>query len=75
MRPNSAPLSVRPIAVDRFLLGAAYYPEHVDESYWARDADRMVQCGAPGVPASSIGSEGIKWQKRLVSAKSIRKTI
>ena len=46
MRPQPAPLSAwRPIATDRFLLGAAHYPEHVEESYWERDADRMVACG------------------------------
>ncbi|MFC0268982.1 beta-galactosidase [Kushneria aurantia] len=40
------PLSAwRPIATDTFLYGVPHYPEHVDESYWARDAQRMVQCG------------------------------
>lgn len=43
----SAPLSVwRPIHLDRFLLGAPHYPEHVDESYWQRDAERLAQAGA-----------------------------
>ena len=43
---KSAPLSVwRPIATDTFLVGAPHYPEHVDESYWQRDADRMAAAG------------------------------
>lgn len=43
----SAPLSVwRPINLDRFLLGAPHYPEHVDESYWQRDAERLAAAGA-----------------------------
>lgn len=41
-----APISVwRPIATDTFLLGAPHYPEHVDESYWERDAERMAAAG------------------------------
>ena len=40
---KSAPLSVwRPIATDTFLVGAPHYPEHVDESCWERDAERMA---------------------------------
>ena len=43
---KSAPLSVwRPIATDTFLVGTPHYPEHVDESYWERDADRMAGAG------------------------------
>ena len=43
---KSAPLSVwRPIATDTFLVGAPHYPEHVDESYWQRDAERMAAAG------------------------------
>lgn len=42
----AAPLSVwRPINIDTFLLGAPHYPEHVDESYWERDAERMAAAG------------------------------
>lgn len=42
-----APLSVwRPLNIDRFLLGAPHYPEHVDESYWERDAQRLAAAGA-----------------------------
>ncbi|KRA98034.1 beta-galactosidase [Devosia sp. Root685] len=41
-----APLSVwRPINIDTFLLGVPHYPEHVDESYWERDAQRMKEAG------------------------------
>jgi beta-galactosidase len=40
------PISVwRPIATDTFLLGAPHYPEHVDESYWERDAERIAAAG------------------------------
>ena len=43
---KSSPLSVwRPISTDTFLIGAPHYPEHVDESYWQRDADRMAAAG------------------------------
>jgi beta-galactosidase len=43
---KSAPLSVwRPIATDTFLVGTPHYPEHVDESYWQRDAERMAAAG------------------------------
>ncbi len=43
---SPAPLSVwRPLALDDFLVGAPHYPEHVDESYWQRDAERMAAAG------------------------------
>ncbi|NRP89674.1 Beta-galactosidase BgaA [Ensifer adhaerens] len=35
----------RTIKTDRFLVGAPHYPEHVDESYWERDAKRMAEAG------------------------------
>ena len=42
----SAPISVwRPIDTTTFLVGAPHYPEHVDESYWERDAERMAAAG------------------------------
>jgi|GEM_PF-69651 len=45
-RLPSAPISVwRPIATDTFMVGVPHYPEHVDESYWARDAERMAAAG------------------------------
>lgn len=45
-RKKPAPLSVwRPLNLDRFLLGAPHYPEHVDESGWRRDAERMAAAG------------------------------
>ncbi|WP_158818890.1 beta-galactosidase [Methylocapsa sp. S129] len=45
-RTSPAAISVwRPIDTDTFLLGAPHYPEHVDESYWARDAERMAAAG------------------------------
>jgi beta-galactosidase len=45
-RTPPAPLSVwRPINIDTFLVGAPHYPEHVDESYWERDAERMAAAG------------------------------
>jgi beta-galactosidase len=44
-RPRK-PLSVwRPLNLDDFLLGVPHYPEHVDQSYWARDAERMAAAG------------------------------
>ena len=55
---KSAPLSVwRPISTDTFLVGAPHYPEHVDESYWQRDADRMAaaastRCGLRNSPGT-----------------------
>lgn len=46
-RKPPAPLSVwRTLNHDRFLLGAPHYPEHVDESYWQRDAERLAAAGA-----------------------------
>lgn len=45
-RSQPAPLSAwRPLNLDDFLLGVPHYPEHVDESYWQRDADRMKAAG------------------------------
>ena len=35
----------RTIKTDRFLVGVPHYPEHVDESYWERDAERMAEAG------------------------------
>jgi len=44
--PLGAKLSVwRPINTRTFLVGAPHYPEHVDRSYWQRDADRMAAAG------------------------------
>ncbi|MBT9383740.1 beta-galactosidase [Pseudooceanicola sp. CBS1P-1] len=41
-----APLSAwRPLNLDAFLIGVPHYPEHVDESLWARDAQRMAEAG------------------------------
>ena len=41
-----SPISVwRPINLHTFLLGAPHYPEHVHESYWERDAERMAAAG------------------------------
>lgn len=46
-RKTPAPLSVwRPLNLDHFLLGAPHYPEHVDESLWQRDAERLAAAGA-----------------------------
>lgn len=45
-RSNPAPLSAwRTLNLDDFLLGVPHYPEHVDESYWQRDAERMKELG------------------------------
>lgn len=45
-RSNPAPLSAwRTLNLDDFLLGVPHYPEHVDESYWQRDAERMKAIG------------------------------
>lgn len=45
-RTPPTPLSVwRTLNLDDFLLGVPHYPEHVDESYWARDAERMAAAG------------------------------
>jgi beta-galactosidase len=46
-RTAPAPLSVwRTLNHSRFLLGAPHYPEHVDETYWQRDAERLAAAGA-----------------------------
>jgi len=43
---TTANISVwRTLPTSRFLLGAPHYPEHVDESYWQRDAERMAAAG------------------------------
>ncbi|AGB74160.1 MULTISPECIES: beta-galactosidase [Rhizobium] len=40
------PLSVwRTLNLDGFMVGVPHYPEHVDESYWDRDAERMAAAG------------------------------
>lgn len=45
-RSKPAPLSVwRTLNLDDFMLGVPHYPEHVDESYWQRDAERMKAIG------------------------------
>ncbi len=45
-RTKPASLSAwRTLNLDDFLLGVPHYPEHVDESYWQRDADRMKEAG------------------------------
>ena len=45
-RTPPAPLSVwRTLNFDDFLLGVPHYPEHVDESYWLRDAERIAAAG------------------------------
>jgi len=41
----SSPSVWRPVNLDTFLVGAPHYPEHVDESYWERDAERMAAAG------------------------------
>ena len=46
-RKSPAPLSVwRTLNHDGFILGAPHYPEHVDESFWERDAERLAAAGA-----------------------------
>ncbi len=46
-RKSPAPLSVwRTLNHEDFILGAPHYPEHVDESYWERDAGRLAAAGA-----------------------------
>ena len=46
-RKTPTALSVwRPLNLDQFLLGAPHYPEHVDESLWQRDAERLAASGA-----------------------------
>ena len=43
---SASPISVwRPTQTETFFLGAPHYPEHVDESYWERDAERMAAAG------------------------------
>ena len=43
---GSSALSVwRPIKTEQFLVGVPHYPEHVEESVWERDAQRMAQAG------------------------------
>ncbi|QQA41417.1 beta-galactosidase [Pelagovum pacificum] len=43
---NDRPISVwRPIDTDTFLVGAPHYPEHVDDSFLERDAERMKAAG------------------------------
>lgn len=45
-RMKTVPLSAwRPLNLDDFLIGVPHYPEHVEESYWQRDADRMKEAG------------------------------
>jgi len=45
-RTEPAPLSVwRTLNIDEFLMGVPHYPEHVEESYWERDAMRMAEAG------------------------------
>lgn len=45
-KTTRAPLSVwRPVNLDRFIMGVPHYPEHVDESYWEKDAQRMAEAG------------------------------
>jgi beta-galactosidase len=40
------PISVwRTMPVDRFMVGAPHYPEHVSRDYWDRDAVRMAAAG------------------------------
>ena len=40
------PLSAwRTLSLDRFLLGVPHYPEHVDESFLERDAERIASAG------------------------------
>ena len=40
------PLSAwRPLSLDRVLLGVPHYPEHVDESFLERDAERIAAAG------------------------------
>lgn len=45
-RKEISPISVwRPIDTNTFLMGVPHYPEHVDESYWVRDAERIADAG------------------------------
>lgn len=46
IRHPTAPPSVwRPVNAEAFLVGVPHYPEHVDESHWDRDAQRMAEAG------------------------------
>lgn len=45
LKPRTAPSAWRTLPINRFLMGAPHYPEHVDDSYLERDAKRMVDCG------------------------------
>lgn len=43
---NERPLSAwRTLGISRFLLGVPHYPEHVDESFLKRDAERIAAAG------------------------------
>jgi hypothetical protein len=64
---SSRPTDNEPLALGARIVKAVFGP-------FIR-AHLMKQFGAHIYAASSIGSEGIKWQKRLASAKSIRRTI
>jgi beta-galactosidase len=45
-RKPAAPLSVwRPLNLDHFLLGVPHYPEHIEETLWRSDAERMAAAG------------------------------
>jgi len=44
-RQSLAPSAWRPTSLDRLLIGTPHYPEHVDDSYLERDAERMAACG------------------------------
>ncbi|OOO27712.1 beta-galactosidase [Agrobacterium salinitolerans] len=43
--PSRAPSAWRATRLKQFLIGSAHYPEHVDRSYWERDAERMANAG------------------------------
>src|SRR5688572_17207920 len=45
LRPRTALSAWRTLPIDRFLMGVPHYPEHVDDSYLERDAQRMADCG------------------------------
>lgn len=44
-RQTLASSAWRPTPLDRLLIGTPHYPEHVDDSYLERDAERMAECG------------------------------
>jgi len=44
-KPRARRSAWRPIDIDTFLVGAAHYPEHVDEAVWERDAARIAEAG------------------------------